>query len=578
MNRARLRLIAFICLVPLGVIGMAPVGAEEPAEQPRSGGTFRMVTGADVDSLDPGQTYLVSGFLLHRVSVRTLVTPPSATADGTQGAAPVADLATTTGEVSDDGLTYTFRLRAGVRYPPGVAGGREVRSADIRYGIERGFLPSVANPYVGAYFSDVIEGDTEFAAGQAPHISGIDVSDPEVVTFRLRRPTGDFLNRLTLPLAGPVPEEYAAPHDAVTPSTYGDHFAATGPYTPDRHDPDREIRFVRNPNWDPDSDPIRQAWPDVLDIRTDVIDSEEAGRRTLHGEFDFHLDYAATEVAAALRDDPERGDQLRIDPSACVSYLVMNTRIAPFDQPAVRQAVNLAMDKRAVRQAGGGPDSGAIAGHILMPGMPGFEEAGGATYDPYATAGSGGDTEAAQARMREAGYPDGVYTGPPVRFGVRAGGDFEGQEVIEASLRRIGIEVTREVYDPDELNRLAHDRDSGLALFEGGWCWDYPDAITVIRPLFDGRLILPEANQNTSQLDDGDLNHLIDQAVAAEGPQRAELWAAADRRVMELAPVVPLRWDNEVHVTSARVRGYRSMHNGLAIGIDLGRVWLAEGS
>ncbi|MGH2707754.1 MAG: hypothetical protein ACRDJF_10110, partial [Actinomycetota bacterium] len=88
------------------------------------------------------------------------------------------------------------------------------------------------------------------------------------------------------------------------------------------------------------------------------------------------------------------------------------------------------------------------------------------------------------------------------------------------------------------------------------WFWDYPDAVTVMRPLFDGRLISPTGNNNFSLLDDAGLNALMDRAAGASGPERARLWSEADKRVMELAPVVPWLWETAANPVSARVIGF----------------------
>jgi len=82
---------------------------------------------------------------------------------------------------------------------------------------------------------------------------------------------------------------------------------------------------------------------------------------------------------------------------------------------------------------------------------------------------------------------------------------------------------------------------------------DYPDGLTVIKALYDGRLITPNANNNYSQLDDATLNKLIDRASAASGDERAKLWGEANKRVMALAPVVPFIWSTVPMIWSDRV-------------------------
>lgn len=177
--------------------------------------------------------------------------------------------------------------------------------------------------------------------------------------------------------------------------------------------------------------------------------------------------------------------------------------------------------------------------------------------------------------MGAAGYAGGLYDGPPVRLALGDDPVSAAQaDVITSGLGRIGITVERETYPIEALYEMQGDPKSGIAVSDNGWCWDYPDGVTILKPLFDGRLIVPEWNSNLAQINDGELNQLIDRASLAEGAERATLWAQVDHRVMELAPVVPLRWNSNVTVVSERVRNYRSLAAGAAVGVDLGVVAL----
>jgi peptide/nickel transport system substrate-binding protein len=271
--------------------------------------------------------------------------------------------------------------------------------------------------------------------------------------------------------------------------------------------------------------------------------------------------------------DDQRG-LVRSPRSNCISFLSLTTTITPLDDRKVRQAIQFVVDKRGMLLAGGGDRAGTTAGHVLIPGIPGFDEAGGVGYDPYGSGDSRGDVDRARALMQAAGFPDGMYRGPPLLFvGSNDNQSRRVADLIEASLKKIGIALDRKEYDPkvasEEIGRPA----GGAAVSASGWCSDYPDAVTVIKPLFDGRLIADENNLNTALLNDPAVNALIDRATLARGEERARLWAETTRLVMELAPVVPLTWDNIVTVLSPRVRG-AIFPLGLSAGIDLATVWL----
>ncbi|MFY9586590.1 MAG: ABC transporter substrate-binding protein [Actinomycetota bacterium] len=547
------------CILALALFIAACNPARE-AGRPVRGGTFRIAAPSEIDSIDPGQAYGQDSFMLMRILVRPLLTYRPGRPNELVG-----DAARDTGAISADGLTYSYRLREGIRYQPQMAGGRAIRSEDIRYAIERGFRSSVANPYVDLYFAG-LEGAAEFKAGKAAHISGIDVGDPRAIVFHLLKPAGDFPYRLALPITAPVPEEYAASFDRRDRSTYGPNLASTGPYMLEHtggkvtgFQSGKRVVAVRNPNWRTATDAIRSAAPDRFEMLLGFDDPSVATDKILRGEFDFGLFLPPADKIRSILADPARRKQLHLDLTGCFGYVSLNTRVAPFDDVRVRRATNVVMDKEALRLIGGGASSGEVATHVLPSGIVGFDEAGGKRYDPYGSPGSTGDVERARALMREAGHPSGMYRGAPVLAVVAQAGDrSRTMDVVEDSLAKIGIRLKREEYPPE----VAYARYIGVperkvGVTTDGYCWDYPDPVTIVPFLFDGRRIQPQGNANTSHVDDAGLNALIDRASAASGGERARLWAEVDHRVMDLAPVIPLLWPSSRVLVSKRVVGYR---------------------
>jgi peptide/nickel transport system substrate-binding protein len=144
-----------------------------------------------------------------------------------------------------------------------------VTSADVKYAIERGLMPGVANGYETIYFN-TLHGFKDAQAAvkkdptKAPDISGITTPDDHTIVFQLDQPVAKqyFVGALSLPVTAPVPPEYAKKYDTQNPSTYSQHEVATGPYmlqanssgTVTGYSPGKEIKLVRNPNWDPNTD------------------------------------------------------------------------------------------------------------------------------------------------------------------------------------------------------------------------------------------------------------------------------------------------------------------------------------
>src|SRR4051812_37218558 len=153
------------------------------------------------DNLDPTGEYLGEAFSIYsNLLVRTLVGYNHVA--GADGNELVPDIATSVPEPTDDGTTYTFTLKKGIRFGPPV--NRAVTSKDILYSLER-----IAHPKDGAqygFYYDVIKGFSDYSAGKARTISGIEPPSDNKIVFHLTRPTGDFLYRLSMPATGPIPE------------------------------------------------------------------------------------------------------------------------------------------------------------------------------------------------------------------------------------------------------------------------------------------------------------------------------------------------------------------------------------
>lgn len=552
----------------------AACGNDAPAEEagPARGGTFKIAAAGDIDSFDPGKTTGNFGSLLMRVLVRTLVAYPAV--DGETGIAPVADIASSEPAISPDGKRVVIALRPDVKYQPDVAGGRAVESRDIRYAIERGFYPSVANPYAQTYFAGIFVGDEAFLAAPGPdkNIAGIDVSDPAKIVFDLKAPVGDFLNRLALPMAAPVPPEYARPFDTKPVSDYGANFAATGPYQIERsgstitgYKPGEMIKLVRNTNWSESTDPIRKAYPDTIEVTEGLDEVTRTVDRVLSGEFDYAADIGLpADRADEILNDDKAKTQLFFNAGNCMRFIAFNTTVKPLDSLKVRQALATLIDKSELLAARGGKRTGDIAGHVLMPGMPGFLEAGGRTYDPFARTSEGSTLVRAQEMMKEAGYATGQYDPekkerPLLVVGIDE--DFHRQvtDIVVKALNDLGIRTDRQDYKASDVQgRFAGVPSSNVAVLpNAAWCWLYPDPATVIPPLFDGRKIAEAGNTNSSLLNDEEINTLIDQATAARGTQRADLFARADKLIMDKVPVLPWLWERTPTLISPRVVNYQ---------------------
>jgi peptide/nickel transport system substrate-binding protein len=243
-----------------------------------------------------------------------------------------------------------------------------------------------------------------------------------------------------------------------------------------------------------------------------------------------------------------------------VNFASLNTAVAPFDNVDVRRAVVAGFDRAAVLSAAGGQLAGTLATHFIPPGVPGFQEAGGAgtpTSPLYRR--PHGDLRLAARYLRQAGFRSGRYTGRrPLRL--VTSNDTTSQsikDVAARSLRRLGFRVTVDAVPFDRMLARCSDRTSRIHMCPAlGWYRDFPDPQTVIDPLFNGANIRKSGNNNWSQLDVPALNQAIEGAKAIVDPQqRAQAWGALDRRIVDLAPAVALAYPKVAVLRSANVVG-----------------------
>jgi peptide/nickel transport system substrate-binding protein len=543
-------------------VALVAVGCTGPQRLPGGdgvrGGTLQVLSAESEAMLD------TAGFpqpAIARAYARTLygynlAGPPE------QQTVPVPDIADGPAQVSPDRRTYTFRLRAGVRYAPPVD--REVTAQDFITAIQR--LYDKTSPSDGQHYADLIAGARAFGAGKARRISGLAAPDARTLTITLNQPAGDFLSILALPMFAPVPGEYAANYQVG--DNYGGHVVGSGPYTPDTYIPGKTVILDRNPNWDPATDPLHKAWVDRIQVNLGVpiLSIQEAIERE---EADLSLDSHVPQARIdALRADPERSRRLSVNTTGWLWYLVLGTHIkaGAIADVRVRQAINYATDKVAYRDAiaEGFATTGQLASTIMAPGSLGYRP-----YDLYPTPGGRGDPAKARALLAEAGYPNGLTLG----FATMSGRLAAGTLPIEASLKKAGIrlKVTTRGDEPhfEALRNPAKRLERQLA--QSGIGYNFGDnARGTIVPQYDSRLGFQD---NFSEYHNPRVNRLIDRALAEPGrDRRAAMWAGIDQRIMRDAPMVPLVWENSSFQWASRVHGWR--YDPWTTGPDLTAIWL----
>jgi len=540
-----------------------------PAEQSltgKTGGNLTVVASSDVDYIDPGAAYYQFTFMVTTATQRALY---SFGPDDAVNAVP--DLATQAPDVSSDGKTVTVKIKSNVKFSPPV--NRAATSADVKYAIERAFLPTVANGYAGAYFGDII-GVKEFQDGKATEISGIDTPNSTTIVFNLNRGTGGVVaGALALPISAPVPKEYAAKFDAKNPSTYGVNQVATGPYMIEAdskgaltgYEPGKKINLVRNPNWDRATD-FRKAYLDTINIEEGNDDTTVASRQILSGNGQVNGDFGPPPpvLKQIVNTTP---DQLALTPSGGLRYVSLNTTLAPFNNLNVRKAVLAVFDREAMRATRGGPLLGPIANHFIPPAMGGFDEAGGLTgtgvdFLKYPK----GNLALAKEYMKKGGFPSGMYTGSQqlLMVGTSGGAAQKSSEVAAAQLEKLGFKPKLRLVTQDSMyTKFCNVPKAKVVICPNvGWLKDFADPQTILDPTFNGKNIVDVNNSNWPQLNVASVNSAMDSAEVVVGASaRNKAWAAIDRQITAQAPAIPWIWDDTANIRSTNVAGVINKFN-----------------
>ncbi|MCI0347632.1 MAG: ABC transporter substrate-binding protein, partial [Chloroflexi bacterium] len=243
LRRVSLVLLAVTLASCTGDASPPPGPGATAVTPPKAGGTLRVLLAEDVDALDPQRAAQPPAWGLMRAMHRGLMAFPAKPFP--EGARPIPDLAEAPPQVSADGLRYTFRLREGVAFGPPAS--RPLRAADVVAGLAR----------AGSSGSPI--------AGYLAVIASTTAPDERTVAVTLARPANDLLWLLALPAASAIPA-------GLPPATAAEKISPSGPYrlADGGYRAERSIRLIRNDAWNEDSDPVRAAWVDEIDLEIGV--------------------------------------------------------------------------------------------------------------------------------------------------------------------------------------------------------------------------------------------------------------------------------------------------------------------
>ncbi len=501
-------LVVLLAVASCGEQVQAPILAghgDDPT--PRRGGTLRLASFADVRSLDPAATSDALGTEAAELIFAGLVD------FDTEGNV-VPDLAERF-EVDDDGRTYRFFLRPGVRFHDGS----EVTANDVTRSIERALHPTTPNPFSSFY--EPIVGYRNYTEKKSEHLSGVVVEGRYVVSIHLNEPDATFLPILALQPLRPV-----CPTGG---SRYSDDWlpCGAGPFrlNPGGWDRGRSLTLVRFDGY---------FLPDLphLDAVTWTYGMNMVPQRFKFGDGDLDVlrDFLQPDLIRFLAD-PRWKPYLGFEPEREINAEAMNTEMPPFDNVEVRRAVAAAVDRshmQAVRSS-----SLRALTQAVPPGTPGHNpNFRGQEYD-YAKA---------LEHMAKAGFPYDPKTGkggyptvipyPTYKQGIY---EYTGQ-ILQQDLAKIGIRIELRILNYPSWLAVTQRRGK-TALSPVAWKQDYPDAMDFLDPLFGTSAINDEGSNNPAFFSSPTLDAILGRARRELDPRkRYALYDQANRLVCDEAP------------------------------------------
>ncbi|MDT0443150.1 ABC transporter substrate-binding protein [Streptomyces johnsoniae] len=508
----------------------ASTGPAEEVPDAQPGGTVNVFEDIPPDHLDPAQIYVQHEQNIARLVHRGLT---AVKLDNDGNYTVVGDLATDSGQVSEDGLTWTYTLKDDIFF----ADGTPITSADIRHTFERQFAPFITQgpTYIQQWLADADGTDYRELLPEGPyngdHLpdSVLETPDERTVVFHFAQPQNDLPYALSIAGYAVVSEE----HD--TREAYDQEPMTSGPYRIEEHRPGRSMTLTRNEHWVPETDPTRNAYPDAFEISFGHSQEDSTARLMAdNGEnrngisFSNGLDPGN---GPTVMEDPQYRERLVDGYQSYVWSLAINMDTVTDER--VRQAIAYALPLNGILNAYGGSIGGQYTASMISPLLPGYQP----DYDPFGkVANPQGDAERARELLEEA---DAV--GFELSFVHHtAAEDQQAAVAIADALETAGFEVNRSEVPPETYYDTIGVVDGGYDIYRSSWGHDWLSAGTVIPPLFDGRQIQDGAS-NYSHLNDEHVNAEIDRIRGIEdAAEAAAAWVELDAYIQEeLVAAVP---------------------------------------
>lgn len=451
-------------------------------------------------------------------------------------------------DVSADGLTYTFHLRPEARW----SNGDPVTADDFAFSYQRVLSPGLAATY--SYMLWPIRNAEAYNAGKLKDFSqvGVRALDAHTLQITLSLPT-PYLPELAthntwLPVHRATIERYGRMDQRSSTWTRPGNLVGNGPFALTTWVPNGKIVVDKNPNY---YGAAKVRLNRIVFYPIEDRDAEDRAYRA--GQIQVTYELPTSRIAPLRRDHP---DQVRADPWLATYFMFLNTTRPPLDNPKVRRALAMAVDREA------------ICRDVLMGSqrpVSTFTPANFGDYTcrtPIPT-----DFSAARKLLAEAGYPGG--RGFPTLEALTYNDDARTKicEAIQNQWQReLGIHIS--ILAQEQKTLFQNQKDGNYALGLSGWAADYPDVATFMTMMVTG------GGNNWAKWSNATYDRLVaDAAHTVDNGRRFEDFQKAEAILLQEAPLIPIYQRTRVYAKQPYVRGWPPS----LIGFDrFKNVWLEK--
>ena len=419
-------------------------------------------------------------------------------------------------DISADGRVYTFRIRPDAVFHDG----KPVTAEDVRWSLERATDPLTEAPNVDQYLGDIVGVDAKLA-GDVLEISGVRVINERTIEITIDASKSFFLAKMTYPTAFVLDRE----NIEANPKNWFRKPNGTGPFKMTEYKVGETLILSRHdayhlgPAKVAEVEMILSGGTSMLMYENDEIDIAGVGLADLDRLLEPSHNLNAELTRAA--------------PSFSVQYIGLNVNEPPLDDVKVRQALNLAIDKREIATIVLG-DQVVPAKGILPPGFPGFSESvSGYKFDPIK----------AKQLLLESKYGNDLDNLPPITittpgsFGANVSLDME----VVLAMWEKNLGITTEFQQTEFATFLKDLNKRRFQMFDIGWIADYPDPENFLDILF-----YSDSSNNHTNYNNPEVDALLEKArVETDETLRFSIYNEVEQTILDDAPWIPLWYSGE---------------------------------